>query len=254
MSSASSYASSPPSSPNQITKYQRLSSETNLDPTGNADQLSDTHTNTNLVTNNLQRLSSNESLNQSSSQDDCTTSAFKTISLSEKSQHNNELETTYMTNMSKNSITLRKTESLKLDNVPSIRNRFDRMNSSNLSTLTRRNNKNHHLTQQHSLNETLDGNHSSSNNHNSISLIETGEQPPPPTLILSPLSPYGLNKPAATQPLLMTATNGINCVKKRVWTPVQNNNNSNFKSCDTIINGMPSNVAEVKYTLMFFFF
>ena len=245
MSSASSYASSPPSSPNQITKYQRLSSETNLDPTGNNDHLSDTQTNTNLLTNNLQRLSSNESLNQSSSQDDCTTNAFKTISLSEKSQHN-ELETTYMTNMSKNSITLRKTESLKLDSVPSIRNRFDRMNSSNLSTLTRRNNNNnHHLTQQHSLNENLDGNHSSSNNHNMISLIETGEQPPPPTLILSPLSPYGLNKPAATQPLLMTATNGINCVKKRVWTPVQNNNNSNFKSCDTIINGMPSNVAEV---------
>lgn len=46
--------------------------------------------------------------------------SFKSIA-----KQNNDLEATYMTSVSKNPITLRKTESLKLDSVQSIRYVFD---------------------------------------------------------------------------------------------------------------------------------
>ena len=59
--------------------------------------------------------------------------------LKKQNNHNNntneEIETSYLTSVSKNPITLRKTESLKLDSVQSIRNRFNRMN--NIGSLTR---------------------------------------------------------------------------------------------------------------------
>ena len=52
-------------------------------------------------------------------------------------QNNEEIESTYLTSVSKKPITLRKTESLKLDSVQSIRNRFNRVNSNNIGSLTR---------------------------------------------------------------------------------------------------------------------
>ncbi len=121
---------SPPLSPNQINnKYNNLDNkqeqqQQTVNNQNEEDQLSDLTTTTtasndymeisttNLTNlNNNQIISSNESLIHADSN-----KSFKSIS-----NEANDLETTYQTSVSKNLITLRKTESLKLDSVPTIR-------------------------------------------------------------------------------------------------------------------------------------
>jgi coronin-2 len=153
-------------------------------------------------------------------------------------KQNDELEGSYLTSVSRNPVTLRKTESLKLDSVQSLRNRFNRISSSNIGTLVR--------NRTNSINQ----NDSQINNSNLIesNTYNENEPPPPPTFVHSPS--YGVNKPAVPTPLLATAINSENstsnllnggCVKKRVWTPVQST--SSLKDA----NNLCTNTAEVSF-------
>jgi coronin-2 len=153
-SSSSSYSSSPPGSPNQSTKKyknnnninnnnQTLNNSADSNKTSNDENLLDSVA---PITNNeTTRVSSSESMNmQNCYQEDNSypNNLFQSISHqnnieSSLPKQSDELESSYLTSVSKNPITLRKTESLKLDSVQSIRNRFNRMNSNNIGSLTR---------------------------------------------------------------------------------------------------------------------
>ena len=89
----------------------------------------------------LQRLSSSgESLNQHQSEqlynNNNTNNEDEQMNVGENA--GGQLETTYATSVSRNTVLLKKTESLKIDrSFSTIRNRFNRMNSVNLSSLRR---------------------------------------------------------------------------------------------------------------------
>lgn len=226
MSSSSSYSSSPPSSPTHSRKFFRSDievGETKLNEfdTVSCDELKTTPTTGTSVTNH----SSNESVNQD-----------EFVIVSDSRKPNEDLEAAYITNVSKNPITLRKTESLRIESVQSIRNRFDRVNCSAASALNR-------------------AKHDLMNN----SIDENGQRcPSPPNLITSPLS-SSLNNGKQTTPiplLLNTSNNSSfgqqnesniansSCIKKRVWTPVQSSSNlSNGKLNDS--NSTPNNTNDV---------
>jgi coronin-2 len=167
-SSSSSYSSSPPPSPNQTSKKYACN-KFNLSSskaTNGGDVL--TANDMPITTSSSSSSSSSEATNRDSSNESMTmmqngyliedtnsytNNLFQTINtslnedgtnnhdLQKQNNHNNnnntneEIETSYLTSVSKNPITLRKTESLKLDSVQSIRNRFNRMN--NIGSLTR---------------------------------------------------------------------------------------------------------------------
>lgn len=264
MSSSSSYSSSPTSSPNQNPKYMRLNSDNLQEPTklnqndSNSSDETKTTPTTSTTTNsaNTNHASSNESINES--QDE----------FGQGRKQSDDIEASYITNVSKNPITLRKTESLKLESVQSIRNRFDRVNSNNIGPLSR--NKN--LAQ---INSYLN---SSIENLNENALIENHDSKTlstsPPTLILSPLAGSNSNgKPSTPIPLLIntsansscnqTPSNNTNnnnsnssilsnnsCIKKRVWTPVQSSSNLSSSKLNES-NGTPNNFNDVNF---FFFF
>ncbi|CAF0795784.1 unnamed protein product [Brachionus calyciflorus] len=200
MSSSSSYSSSPPSSPTQNRKFSD-SNDTKFDAVS-CDELKTVAITT--TTTSVMNNSSNESVNQDE------------FVIVDKKQ-SEELEASYITNVSKNPITLRKTESLRIESVQSIRNRFDRVNL-NLS-------RNKTDIMNNSIEE---------NSQRSTS---------PPNLVGSPLhSSFNNAKQTTPIPLLLNTSNnssftqtpsnnnnetGLNgsCIKKRVWTPVQSSSN-----------------------------
>jgi len=190
------------------------------------------------------------------------------------------LEATYMTSVSKNPITLRKTESLKLDSVQSIRNRFDRMNTNTLGNLTRKHstkqrtsfetsNLNSELTKSvsnstESINNNttsrgMNGNtidHIGSANTSSIlpsvspnQLVQTDSSGSPTPLITSTAS---LSSSSSSSNTAVITNEFTHCsVKKRVWTPVtQSNSLSHAKNCEfptERINGAaPANLSELQ--------
>ena len=141
------------------------------------------------------RASSNESMSQSDE-----THVYRSggrMNIQRGTRQNEDLEASYMTSVSKNPILLRKTESLKLDSVQSLRNRFNRISSNNTSTLTRNPaliNKNLDTANDPSSNysnnnsnENLNSNHIPSSHVNGTHNNIENEPPPPPTLIISPM-------------------------------------------------------------------
>lgn len=188
-----------------------------------------------------------------------------------------ELETSYVTNLSKNPVTLRKTESLKLESVQNIRNRFNRVSSHHLGTLTR-----NHSHRQSDITTKVDLNNSSENLKNG----EENDLPPPPNLVQSPIISYKTGPPTTPTPLILSSsvslssssstssnsnsnntaynnlqngcsnTNGIingGCsefisygVKKRVWTPISSNGLAN-KANDNVT---ASNFSEVNNSIL----
>lgn len=217
MSSSSSYSSSPPSSPTQNRKYYRNNSELMETNDGTScDESKTTPTTTASVTNH----SSNESVNQDEF-------------LSNDSKKNDDIEASYITNVSKNPITLRKTESLRIETVQSIRNRFDRINSVNVTR------------SKDSFNSSIDENQAINS---------------PPNLINSPMSSsFNNSKQTTPVPLLLNTSNNSSfgqtvnndsnvslngsCIKKRVWTPVQSS--SNLSKCKQDSN-IPNNFNDVR--------
>ena len=145
------------------------------------------------------------------------------------------------------------------------RNRFNRVNANSIN-LTR-----HSITSATMLNRNSDNSTQSNSNSNSIenlNRLNENEQPPPPTLVVSPLA-YTSGQPASPTPLLLTtnnnnsntgttyqeffvpnsslSNNGISCVKKRVWTPVQSTARNGEQNA--AINS--SNLSDVRIVLDF---
>lgn len=226
MSSSSSYSSSPPSSPTHTRKYYRINTElTENNDTTSCDESKTTPTTTASVTNH----SSNESVNQDEF-------------MANDSKKNEDIEASYITNVSKNPITLRKTESLRIETVQSIRNRFDRVNSVNVSR---------------------------SKDPFNISIDENQAPNSPPNLISSPMSSsFNKAKQTTPVPLLLntsnnssfgqTANNESNvslngsCIKKRVWTPVQSSSNLANPKLDSNIPNNFNDVREKNFFTNFF--
>lgn len=186
------------------------------------DESKTTPTTTASVTNH----SSNESVNQ----DEFLASDLK---------KNDDIEASYITNVSKNPITLRKTESLRIETVQSIRNRFDRINSVNVPR------------SKDSFNSSIDENQ----------VINS-----PPNLIASPMSSsFNNTKQTTPVPLLLNTSNNSSfgqtvnndsnvslngsCIKKRVWTPVQSSSNLSKCKQDSTI---PNNFNDVRKINLYF--
>ena len=162
-SSSSSYSSSPPASPNQTNNNKKYKNNAILNNSAdstsknnniNGNSSNDDHLpsdNAVLTTSTSEntRVSSSESMTMPNCYQEDASSYSSNLFQAICSQNttldgtngfakqSEELESSYLTSVSKNPITLRKTESLKLDSVQSIRNRFNRMNSNNIGTLTR---------------------------------------------------------------------------------------------------------------------
>lgn len=248
MSSSSSYSSSPPSSPSQSRKYIRMNSDNaqndDINYSDGVQIKSNQLTRVTSEENNTNHASSSESVNQ---EEDFA-----------QRKQSEEIEAAYITNCSKNPITLRKTESLRIESVQTIRNRFDRVNSNTIGPLTRNSQiASKNLTQ---INDYLNSSYENMNNNG-----EAPTQVPcsPPTLLLSPQVSQNTNKQTTPIPLLLNSSstntslnqtpnnnnlnisNSSSCIKKRVWTPVQSSSNlSNTKSLDS--NGTPNNPNDVR--------
>lgn len=233
--SSSSTSSSPPTSPNTI-KFTRLQSETHVvvletstanNSHLNDDQSPDVSLNGTITTNNTSD-NNNASSNESMSNDESNYKSNTKVKPSE------DLEATYITSVSKNPITLRKTESLKLDSVQTIRNRFNRMNTNNVPSLNRNpqvasrnieqlndylNNSNEAINQHSNTNGVSKITISSSSSSTSSSSSATNDNdhgstsvspPSPPTFIVSPLAYSNTMKTPTPTLMHQTQNQGTN--------------------------------------------
>lgn len=241
---------SPPFSPT-------LKSKHNISPTRRAESHS-TSSDSSLP--NTDKLNSNESVNQMMEEDNDVVFSNNNNNINNKLNGKEELEASYLTSMSRNPVTLRKTESLKIDSVQSLRNRFNRISKNGSFTLKKLNGESNPLISKsfHDSNEkemTSDANHNNNSNNSkthepneSISSIITLS--PSTTLNQSSMvasiessivssststasyseyfGAYNGTQTAQTNGhgngQTTTNSNGI-CIKKRVWTPVQSNGN-----------------------------
>ena len=164
------------------------------------------------------------------------------------------------------------------------RNRFNRVSSHHIGTLTR--NHSHRQSESSakeiyaSSNNIISKNTNSVENLNSrVSNLEDNDLPPPPNLVQSPILSYKTGPPTTPTPLILSTASlssssssssssngnhngpangiGINTangcgefisygVKKRVWTPIQPTNSLTTKSIE-LTNGLAANnFSEVK--------